>query len=61
LGRAAPARSLAQRPFEQAQIAPRRPDEAGVRLSWGREELGAGADWLGSLLEAQFARPADQP
>jgi hypothetical protein len=61
LGAAAPPASLARRPLEQAQIQPRRPDEAGVRLSWQRPELDAGAAWLAAVLEAQFARRAARP
>ena len=61
LGEAAPPASLARRPLEQAQITPRRPDEVGVRLSFQRPELEAGAAWLGTLLEAQFARSVQQP
>jgi hypothetical protein len=61
LAAAAPPASLARRPLEQAQIQPRRPDEVGVRLSWERPEIDAGAAWLGTLLGAQFARPASRP
>jgi hypothetical protein len=61
LGAAAPAVSLAARPLEQAQIQPRRPDEAGVRLSWQRPELEAGVAWLGTVLRGQFARSASRP
>jgi hypothetical protein len=61
LGAAAPPASLAGRPLEQAQIVPRRPDEAGARLSWQGPELDAGAAWLAGLLEQQFARPAAGP
>lgn len=61
LAAAAPPSSLARRPLEQAQILPRRPDEAGVRLSWQRPELDAGAAWMAALLAEQFARPAAGP
>jgi hypothetical protein len=61
LGAAAPPGSLAKRPLEEAEIVPRRPDEAGARLSWQRSEVEAGAAWLGTLLEAQFARSASRP
>jgi hypothetical protein len=61
LGQAAPPASLARRPLEQAEIVPRRPDEAGARLSWQRPELEAGAAWLGTLLQAQFARAPSRP
>ncbi len=61
LGAAAPRTSLAERPLEQARIQPRTPDEASVRLSWQRSEIDAGAAWLGTLLEAQFARSAQRP
>ncbi|HEY3665508.1 MAG TPA: hypothetical protein VGL19_05885 [Polyangiaceae bacterium] len=61
LGEAVPALSQAQRPLENAQITPRRPDEVGVSLSWTRPELDAGASWLGGLLRAQFARARARP
>jgi hypothetical protein len=61
LGAAAPPGSLVRRPLEQAQILPRRPDETSVRLTWQRPELDAGAAWLGTLLETQFARSAAGP
>jgi hypothetical protein len=61
LGASAPRSSMAKRPLEHAEILPRRPDEASVHLSWEPEEVEAGAAWLGSLLEAQFARPALAP
>ena len=61
LGAAAPPASSARRPFEQAQIQPRRADEVTVSLVWTRAELDAGTQWLASLLAAQFARPVAAP
>lgn len=61
LGAAAPARSAVRHPLENAQIQPGRADEAGAKLTWTRPELDAGADWLASLLETQFARPPSAP
>ena len=61
LGAAAPPSSLARRPLEQARIQPKRPDEAGARLSWQQPELDAGATWLAEMLKLQFARPAVGP
>jgi hypothetical protein len=61
LGAAAPPESLAQRPLEEAQILPRRPDEVAAELSWTRPELDAGVGWLGMLLRAQFARRTSAP
>ena len=57
LGASVPAASSARRPFEQAEIQPRRADEVLVSLVWTRAELDALAGFLSGLLAAQFARP----
>ncbi len=61
LGGAAPERSGARNPLQHAEIQPRHAEEVSAKLSWTRPELDAGADWLASLLETQFARPAAAP
>lgn len=61
LGEAAPPEAQARDPLEHAQILPRRPDEVAVKLSWSRPELDAGAAWLATLLQAQFAHLAPRP
>jgi hypothetical protein len=58
LGASAPPASAARRPLEHAEIQPHRADEVSAKLTWTRPELDAGAQWLASLLTAQFARPA---
>ena len=61
LGALAPPESEVRRPLENAQIRPRRVDEVQVQLVWTRPELDAGAAWLSTLLEAQFARAPGRP
>ena len=61
LGAAAPPESGAPRPLQNAEVYPRRADEATVKLTWTRAELDATASWLGGLLRAQFARSDTKP
>jgi hypothetical protein len=61
LAKAAPAASGARRPLEAAKIVPHREGEVGVQLSWTRDELNQGVEWLASLLTTQFARPTNKP
>jgi hypothetical protein len=61
LAGAAPAASGGRRALESAKIVPHREGEVGVQLSWTRDELNQGVEWLASLLTTQFAHPSSKP